>query len=185
MATIDANTSAQTQFQSALPTRGVNLLLLRQQSQNCSYFNPHPHSESGAPRLAMLIGVFLFQSTFLNRNDCRASAPADSESHFNPHPRVGSDLRQALLRLRRSPISIHTPMRGMTALLRDSYLQPRTISIHTPVRSNCPSCVKWPLESTFQPTPSCGGDVTRMVMNRDDNAFQSTPPVEDDQVYSS
>ena len=59
--------------------------------------------------------------------------PARPRSYFNPHTREGCDFQELDVVLILQAISIHTPVKGVTA--RDERGEERhLISIHTPVK---------------------------------------------------
>ena len=120
-----------------------------------------------------LIKMTTFQSTPPCGGDRKPWTPWTTGHYFNPRPLAGATYVvfngvPVLL------ISIHAPLRGRRAVLRDT-LQANAISIHAPLRGRHRCRKHGRAPAYFNPRPLAGA-TTRTRNGQKPLRFQSTPP---------
>ena len=108
-------------------------------SRSSTDFNPHSRKGSDAGVGLTQKAPVIFQSTLPQREWLNCGFCRVSPGNFNPHSRKGSDIVKMdcgkIIK-----ISIHTPAKGVTLLLR-WYNASIRISIHTPAKGVTSGCV--------------------------------------------
>ena len=98
------------------------------------HFNPHSREGSDRGIAGKFRPYIYFNPHSREGSDIRGGISSSPSANFNPHSREGSDACVMLCAARNSPISIHTPAKGVTRVCIRAVDLLFDISIHTPAK---------------------------------------------------